>query len=833
MGLSRFDRRLAGSFRHNVASLASRFSNRVTRYQGAVLTALIGGLVTLGAYLAVAQWDAKVAEQAFIERAQSHEQALNVHLSNTASALYNLKAYFESMTHPISAAQYEAFSTVLRERLVGLRDTGWAPRVTNEQRAAFEHGVQAAGFPSFQIIERNAEGKLVRAQERDEYYPILYSDPAAPNQIVRGFDVASERLRRQAIETALATGQATATPPLTLVNQNRQMKGFMSVLPVYPSIGYQRSDAPPLGVVFDVFETGRMIEDILASQMHLTGINIYILDPGRAISDRFIYWHTTHTSGMSQPVPTVAALLAGPHWSGSLDIDGQHWGAIFVPDDGATGSIRSWHALLTFCAGAIMTIAVVVYLLLSIRRTHRLELLTVRLRHTTEELRRQGETVNHLARHDALTGLSNRLAFRNEAERALRGARRREGFALLYLDLDRFKDINDTLGHPIGDALLREVAQRLQAEVREVDTVARLGGDEFAVVQSDVTQPAGAQVLGTRLLEALGKPYVIEGNQVVIGVSIGIALAGGNTQATDVDTLMRNADLALYRAKMDGRANLRFFDPDMDAHAQARHKLELDLRRALEQHEFELHYQPLVSIQERRISGFEALLRWHHPTRGLVMPDEFIPLSEEIGLIVPIGEWVLRTACAAAAGWDQSDRAGGATRVAVNVSAVQFAAPHLVETVAAALAESGLPANRLDLEITESVLLHDAERTLATLHALRALGVHISMDDFGTGYSSLSYLRRFPFDKIKIDQSFVRNMADGEECSAIVRAVAALGASLRIVTLAEGVETQAQLEQLIAHGCTEVQGYFFSPPLPGPQVFGLLAQAEGMWPAAA
>jgi diguanylate cyclase (GGDEF)-like protein len=710
---------------------------------------------------------------------------------------------------------------------VGLRDTGWSARVTRDERAAFERSIQGAGFPDFQITERNAEGKLVRAQERAEYFPIIYSDPSAPNRIVQGFDVGSEKRRRQAIDDSLARGEPVATAPLTLVNQNRQREGFISFLPVYTHGGIdQRPVAVLQGVVFGVFETGQMIGDVLASRMRLAGINIYFFDPNRPVGNRLIYWHPSHTGAAPQPVPTEASLMAGPHWIGSLDMDQQHWGAIFTPDERLHGGIATWNAIATLGAGVTMTLVVAIYLLLSIRRAIGLEILTARLRRTTVELRREAEMVNHLACHDALTGLANRLSFRNEAEHELRRARRGEEFALLYLDLDRFKDVNDTLGHPVGDALLREVARRLQAESREVDTVARLGGDEFAVVQAGVKQPHAAQVLATRFIEALGQPYLIDGHHVVIGVSIGIALAGETGIATDADTLMRNADLALYRAKQDGRGKLRFFDPDMDAQAQARHKLEMDLRQALDQGQFELYFQPLVSLQDRRISGFEALLRWHHPSRGLVPPAEFIPLAEEIGLIVPIGEWVLRVACTEAANWVEGSGRAEALRVAVNVSAVQFTDGTLVETVAKALAHSGLPAARLELEITESVLLHDVERTLIMLHELKSLGVHISMDDFGTGYSSLSYLRRFPFDKIKIDQSFVRNLADGEESGAIIRAVVALGASLRISTLAEGVETQEQLEHLIANGCAEVQGYFFSPPLPGHQVPGLLAESE-------
>ena len=833
MSCADIDTQSAASSPRGASAIFNRH-NGALRYVPVMLLALIGGLASIGAFLTVAHWDANIARLSFEDRAKSHEQALNEHLSNAAGVLFTLKAFFESTAHAIGAAEYEAFSASLRKRFVGLRDTGWSPRVTRNEREAFEQNMRATGFAHFQITERNAEGKLIRAQDRDEYYPILYSDPLAPNLVVLGFDVGSEKLRRQAINTALASGLPAATPPLTLVNQSRQQQGFIGFLPVYSSSRLDDHNVTAVqGVVFDVFETGQMIGDVLASRMHMTGVNIYFFDPYRPFGDRLIYWHSSHPSAVPEPAPSEATVLAGPHWIGSLDMDDQHWGAIFVPDEPLGGGFWTWNAVVTLGAGITMTTMIVTYLLFSIRHAIGLENLTARLRQTTDELRREGDKVNHLAHHDTLTGLPNRLSFRSEAERALRRTRRGESFALLYLDLDRFKDVNDTLGHPIGDALLREVATRLQAEVREVDTVARLGGDEFAVVQTDVKQPNAAQVLAARCIETLSEPYMIDDHRIVVGVSIGVALAGGNAGANDVDTLMRNADLAMYRAKEDGRGGLRFFDPGMDAQAQARRKLEIDLRRALEQGQFELYYQPLVSILERRISGFEALLRWHHPTRGLVLPLEFIPLAEEIGLIVPIGEWVLREGCAEAARWGRGDLKGEAPRVAINVSAVQFGDPDLVATVANALAVSGLPAERLELEITESVLLHDAERTLVMLHELRALGVRISMDDFGTGYSSLSYLRSFPFDKIKIDQSFVRNLADSDESSAIVRAVAALGASLRIITLAEGVETSAQLEQLIASGCTEVQGYFFSPPLPSHQVAGLLVESERTWPVAA
>jgi diguanylate cyclase (GGDEF)-like protein len=422
----------------------------------------------------------------------------------------------------------------------------------------------------------------------------------------------------------------------------------------------------------------------------------------------------------------------------------------------------------------------------------------------TEAVRAEA-TIAHMARHDALTGLPNRVLFREEMERALGRVRRGESMAVLCLDLDHFKSVNDTLGHPMGDALLQAVAERLQRCVRETDTIARLGGDEFAIVQVGTDQPRQALALAQRIIDTVAVPYELHGHQVVIGTSIGIALSPAD--GTDCDMLLKNADMALYRAKADGRGACRFFEPDMDARLQARRQLEIELRKALILGEFELHYQPIVDLRSEEIIGCEALVRWRHPERGLIPPSEFIPLAEETGLIIPIGEWVLRQACADAATWP-------AGRVAVNLSPVQFKSRNLVATVFTALAASHLPATRLELEITEAVLLQENEATVAILHRLRDMGVRISMDDFGTGYSSLSYLRSFPFDKIKIDRSFVRDVTTDDSCIAIIRAVTGLGNSLGIATTAEGVESRAQLEQLRSEGCTEVQGFLFSPPRP-------------------
>jgi predicted signal transduction protein with EAL and GGDEF domain len=346
-----------------------------------------------------------------------------------------------------------------------------------------------------------------------------------------------------------------------------------------------------------------------------------------------------------------------------------------------------------------------------------------------------------------------------------------------------------------------------------------LGGDEFAIIRVSVGRPEEVNLLADDLVEALSAPYELDGNQVIVSTSIGIALAPSD--GTTPDELLKNADMAMYRAKADGRGTHRFFEPEMDARLQARRALELDLRQAIVQGDFELHYQPLINIQNEVITGFEALVRWKHAERGMVSPAEFIPLAEETGLIVPIGEWVLRTACAEASTWPDH------IRVAVNLSAVQFKNRKLVEVIMNALAAARLSPHRLELEITESVLLQDDDATLAMLHQMRGLGVRISMDDFGTGYSSLSYLRKFPFDKIKIDQSFIRDLSKGDDSIAIVRAVASLAASLNIATVAEGVETADQLDIARTEGCTEVQGYFFSRPVPAAKARELLTVAVG------
>jgi diguanylate cyclase (GGDEF)-like protein len=438
------------------------------------------------------------------------------------------------------------------------------------------------------------------------------------------------------------------------------------------------------------------------------------------------------------------------------------------------------------------------------------------------ERTRSHERIAYLAHYDALTELPNRVLFREQLEQVLKGG---EPLAVLCVDIDEFKSVNDSLGHSVGDELLKAVADRLRGLLRATDFVARLGGDEFAIIQTAIEQPADTTELVTRIYQAIRQPFECAGHLLSADACIGIALAPRD--GTDLDQLLKNADLAMYEAKADGRRTCRFFEPGMDERFKALRTLELDLRQAIAEGGFELYYQPLVNLADGKVTGCEALLRWRHPVRGMISPVEFIPVAEETGLINPIGEWVLTTACAEAARWPDD------VRIAVNVSPVQFRSQAFALKVTAALAASGLAPHRLEMEITEAVLIRDDEAALAMLHQLRALGVRIALDDFGTGYSSLSYLQRFPFDKIKIDRCFVKDVAESDGSGSIVQAVVNIAAARNMTTTAEGVETEQQRDMLRMLGCTEMQGWLFSPAIPAADIRQLLRSRSGKAVAAA
>ena len=428
--------------------------------------------------------------------------------------------------------------------------------------------------------------------------------------------------------------------------------------------------------------------------------------------------------------------------------------------------------------------------------------------HDITERKQAERQIQYMAHHDALTGLPNRILLHSRLEQAIAQARRRdEMVALLLLDLDDFKEVNDTLGHFAGDELLVAVAERITSCIRDLDSCARLGGDEFAVIQVGVRENDGIDKLCERLIEVIGQPFLVQEQEVIVGTSIGVSVYPRD--GMKVEPLLKSADLALYQAKASGRRTHHFFEEELNLQLQRQKALERELRQAVQQEQFVIHFQPQMEIATGRLVGVEALIRWEHPARGLLMPDQFIPAAERTGLIVPIAEWVLSRACAIAEAWRVET--GHAVRIAVNLSPAQFHyRQNLVELVATALQESGLPPCRLELEITEGVLLQHSEANLETLRHLKELGVCIGMDDFGTGFASLACLRRFPFDLIKIDRSFIRDLERASEAQAIVRAAVSLGRSLRMRCLAEGVETLEQLRFLEHEGCSEAQGFYFS-----------------------
>lgn len=440
------------------------------------------------------------------------------------------------------------------------------------------------------------------------------------------------------------------------------------------------------------------------------------------------------------------------------------------------------------------------------------------LRHEIDERNFAEKKYRHLALHDPLTGLPNRLEFQNRLELELERSKR-DGtqVALLAIDLDHFKQVNDVYGHAAGDDLLRTFAQRFLEAIRKTDIVARLGGDEFVVIQPGVRQPYNASHLAERLNKVMSAPLEIQGQLVVSSVSIGISMSSENISTAS--ELLRSADIALYRAKSDGRSTHRFFESDMDIALQKRKELEIDLREAMANESLTLHYQPLMNVSTRQLIGFEALIRWNHSKQGNITPNDFIPLAEETGLIIGIGDWVLEKACHDALKWD------GEYKLAVNLSPAQFKHRDLPSKIKATLEKTGFPARRLELEITENILISDTETALAMLRELKELGVRISMDDFGTGYSSLNYLKQFPFDKIKIDRSFVSQLEDNSDDAAIVRAILAMGKSLGMVSTAEGVETSEQLEYLFDEGCDEAQGFLLGKPMDFEHAKELSAQA--------
>jgi diguanylate cyclase (GGDEF)-like protein len=792
----------------------SRFRRLLAaRYVPVILSAIIGSFVTIGAFLLVCSWEYRVAVIDFQSKAKSYLEVINADLDEANSLLYTIAAFIGSNDHAVTANDFARFSAALHRRVSGLRDTAWAPRVMLAERPKFERDARAAGIVHYEVRQFGQNRKLVRAAPRPAYYPLLYIESGGAKRAMLGFDLISEKLRARVVKHALATGLPAATPPMDVNTVRQRGAGVLSYMPVYRSAssGADGSQAPR-GLVLGVFDIPALVKNIFekrADSMH--GLNLYLFNPAARAARRVIY----RTASADGPAATASeqALRAGAHSESTVLLIDEQLGAIVTPAQQLQGIRWSLFGILTLIVGFTMTAMIITYLLLSIRRTMQLEALTTGLQASAEQ-------ITQMSRHDALTGMPNRVLFQERMEQALARFGRGAPFALLFLDLDRFKAVNDTLGHGAGDQLLCAVAGRINDCVRETDTAARLGGDEFAVLLADMADSPAISVAAHRLIESISKPYMIGNESVIIGVSIGAAIAAQGATAEDI---VAEADLAMYEAKAAGRGTLRLFERNLRSRVDEKRVLENDLRSALERSELEVHYQPLLNLADSRVSAFEALVRWKHPEHGMISPARFIPIAEECGLIGQLGAWVLRTACEDAAGWPE------AVKVAVNISPVQLKQTTLLGEIVEILTSSGLPPGRLELELTEAAVLNleDSGTTLAMLMTLRELGVVVAFDDFGTGYSSLSSLLRFPFDKIKVDRSFVQNSETSASAAAIVRAVVGLGASLDLTTTGEGVETMTQLQSLRNIGCTEAQGYLFSPARPNVEVPSMLRLLDG------
>jgi diguanylate cyclase (GGDEF)-like protein len=802
----------------------------LTRYLATVITAIVGTLLSVLAFVAVSNWEERLADLKLQQLAKNDQQTLSSDLQYATDVLYTLRAYYNTSDHAVSRAEFQAFAKDLRGRLVGMRNTGWALRVTRAERDGFERAVRAEGFPNFEIWERDAQGHRVRAGDRAEYLPILYPDPVEYTAQILGFDIASEPIRADAVRRARSSGQPAATPVIDLITK-AEPDGFMTFIPVYRSRP-AGEDTGPTGFMYGVFATAPMIENILEAKGLSAGLDIYFFNPAAPAGKRRIYWHASGANVGAQagaragapagppPIPGEEALLAGAHWTGTIRVADQEWGAIFSPSAGLAAEAGRWQSATALVVGSTITGLIVAYLLISLRRTLRLEQLTQSLHEATGELRRESEKSAHLARTDSLTGLANRTTFAEEIDRAFAAAKRTgEPFAVISLDLDHFKDVNDTLGHSSGDRLLQTAAARLAAAAGDGDVIARLGGDEFAILTRQAADRAALDRLAQRIVDALAASYDLDGNQVHISASLGISPFA--MDAASPEHMLIQADLALYRAKQDGRNNFRFHSTALDRDIHERVAITEELRGAIEAGELELYYQPQVEVPSGRIVGLEALVRWNHPSRGLVLPGTFIAIAEKTGTIYALEQWVLHEVCRQIKRWQAEGLAP--PRVAINVSGARFkGGGALDQDLRETLARHAVDPGAIEVELTEMALVETTQANSDIIRRVHALGVSVAIDDFGTGYSSLEYLRSYRVDRLKIAQQFMSEVANGSGDTAIVRATLMLARELGIEAVAEGVETAEQLAFLMSAGCHCVQGYYFGRPVPAPDTAALL-----------
>jgi diguanylate cyclase (GGDEF)-like protein len=775
----------------NMVERRKTLASRSRLYRPSWVAAAIGLLLTAAATYAVARWERRVTWTEFEGVAATQLIEMQNGVNEYVGRLVTLRALFESANDEVTRSEFEVFGGRLFEHHPGVLRVSWLPKVYRGERAEFEAEAINDGVPAYHF-KSLANGVVSVAPESEFYFPIYFSTERKIS-VVYGADYSTDPVRWATLERARDSDAVAVAATRLFKNDNGGAHGVLVAVPVYVK-GTSRATVTDrrrnlTGFVVGMFDLGHLLQSIRSTTPESAAVVLTAYPPA---VDGNAHVQPDYVSAPVTSQNTLA-FENGQHWSGMLKVGDANWRVKAVPAAGGHLTTHFDRALTVFTAGSAITIFLAVYLAMASR--------------SSRELALANRRVLELAQTDILTGLPNRAFFLEQLKEAGSDPQHRGVFSVLMVDLDRFKSVNDSLGHAAGDALLRQVAVRLRSALRSDDVLARLGGDEFAIIQAGQhDQRSNSTGLANRISKLIADPFQLPGNQVEIGTSIGIAIAPDHGE--DREQLLKKADLALYRSKSAGRNCFTVYDEAMSAELVARNTLEGDLRDAIARCLFEVHYQPYFDVETGRRRGAEALVRWRHPVRGVIPPDQFIPLAEETGLIVPLGEWIIRRACDDATLWPAD------TMVSINLSPVQFKQAELFDVIESALRSSGLSPERLEIEITESVLLERVCENLIFMERLGHLGISLALDDFGTGYSSLSCLTTFPFNKIKIDRSFMGNLSAQYKTAAIISSIVTLARGLGMSVTAEGIETIEQLDGLKRLGVNFAQGFLLGRPVP-------------------
>ncbi len=777
-----------------------------------IAAAIIGVAITTAAAYVVSVGEQRNAKLAFDVAAENRSRVLQAGLNEYLTKLGASQAMFNSVDDKITRREFENYANAMLRFSSSIQTLSWLPRVRPEDRRAFELAAASDGLPNYHIQNRTPDGGFVPAGPQNEYFPVLFST-VPKNSPLYGLDMSPYPKTREQMDQARDNARLGFYQLWSLASAAGVQHGFVFLLPVYrqdvPNSTVDERRSNLVGFVSGAMVTAKMIDAVLSPGSAPQGVEFFFFSPGSAPDGRPLYAQLSAPQTSPPAQKSRRELTTGLHWSQDIVASGAPWlTVVAAPTPGGLLETRYGRTWIVLVAGLMLTAGLAIYLW--------------RVAHHTLNLSEANKTISELAETDALTTLSNRRVFTERLEAAFAASKRGSaGFAVLYFDLDHFKDVNDTLGHLLGDALLQAVADRVKGVLRNDDFVARFGGDEFAVLQRNVSDVATAERLARRICSTVAAPYRIDGNEIHISASIGISPYAPNIASPEV--MMIQADLALYRAKEHGRNCLRFHSADLDREVEERVTITEDLRGAIDRGEIELHFQPQVALATGKIVGMEALMRWNHPSRGLIPPSIFIPIAERTGLVMLLGRWALDEACRQMKEWIAQGI--GPKLIAVNVSALQFrVSSDLERNIADSLSRHGIAAELLELELTESVLMEAAQQHSDCFDRLRRLGVRIAIDDFGTGYSSLHYLTTYRVNQVKIAQELVSKVDSDSRNATVVRAAVRLARDLDIGCIAEGVESKAQAEFLLSAGCDYAQGFYFSRPVNAKRAAELLRQ---------